>query len=70
MYFQIKNSENLSAYSSHECIQLKNTTFAINAIGNSAKNFEVLLGVLGYLIFFYIRQTQVFESSGVKSKHS
>ena len=46
IYLLIKNSESLSAYSSYECIQLKNTTFTINAIGNSAKTFEILLGVL------------------------
>jgi len=43
--FLDKFFENWSAYSSYVYLLLKNT-FAINIIGNSAKNFESLLRVL------------------------
>ena len=45
-YFLIKNSEVLSTYSNYENFQLENTKSAIDAIGDAAKNFEILLGVL------------------------
>ena len=38
-YFSIQISQNLSASSHYESIQLWNTIFAINVSGNSAKNF-------------------------------
>ena len=42
--FFTKISENLSTYSNYQCFQLKNTKFAISR--KSAKNFEILLGLL------------------------
>ena len=48
-------SESLSTYSKFECLQLKNTTFAMYFFENSAKkNFVILLRVLrGNLTFCY-----------------
>ena len=43
--FSVKFPQNLSAYSNYEYLQLKNTNFAINASGNSAKKLLILLRV-------------------------
>ena len=76
IYFLIKH---LSTYCNPEFLQIKNTSFAMNASGKAAKKFGIWLRVLrGKLILeppynlsdiFFFLWTQVFGSFGVKSKH-
>ena len=71
IYFLIRISENLSTYSYYECLQLKNTEFAVNASGKSAKNLggKLPINVPHTLTDTFFWQTKVFGSSEVKTKH-
>ena len=40
-HFPVKFSQDLSTYSNHEYLQVKNTSVVISASGNPAKNFQI-----------------------------
>ena len=67
--FLMRVSDNLSAYSYYECLQLKKTRSVPQETEQKTLgeiNFEIPPYVNGHTSF---RQAQVFGSSGVKTKH-
>ena len=66
-FFPIIVSQKLSTYSNHECIQLKNTKFAINALEISAKKLSNLLKVTKGEVTFKALLRLIASNSNRKS---